>query len=427
MRAALVTLLVLALAAAAPTALAREAFSHDSPQMLALLGQIVTQVSGTNVYQCVNSITTEPNGLYRMMGTPTHNAFVAEHSKAFEAYGLKTQVVHFTEGNPAPQGVALPLTGGDNIIGVLPGRDLTKWVVVGGHYDTQFLTQGGAAIDNTSGICAVRVLAEAMTKLKLQPEATIIFAWWDGEEWGLYGSRAFVKDHNATKELLGLSAATHVDILAAMSFDIIGINYPAFNLSPTYGDPTTTQELAVLNLWAPPDDPEHFTLCPRYACYKYEKYSEGQLANFTNYQALVREAAINFLQLPPGFVQVKDDQYGRSDHVPFTNVGIPGLRVQGSHDAEFPQYHTPLDTLAAAQAMAGGETQLKGGFDRAADVGAIVAAYVALKGNVGDYGIAAAQRPGQILEIRSPQMPGFEALPLLAALAVLVLLRRRSA
>ena len=219
-----------------------------------------------------------------------------------------------------------------------------------------------------------------------------------------------------------------MEILAAMSFDIIGINYPAYNLSPTYGDPAVAQETAILNLWAPPNEPESFKLCPSYACYKYEKYTEGQLRNFTNYQALVREAANGFLALPEAHVQVKDDTYGRSDNVPFTNVGIPGLRVQGSHDNEFPQYHTPLDTLAAAEALAGSQTGLIWGFDRAADVGALVAAYVAMKGSVGTYGAYAPEGDGtgMDLEVPGPTTPGFEVGLLMAAVPVgLALVPRR--
>lgn len=366
---------------------AREGFAEEDAALRNLLGRVVLEVSGGSVYNCVDGITKDFPTMYRPMGTPSHHLFVQKYGKVFEEAGLRTQVVHFEEGGPAPQGVRLPVSGGDNIIGVRPGRDLEKWVVVGAHYDTQLLTQGGAAIDNTSGICVVKEIAESFRDLKLETEATLVFAWWDGEEWGLYGSRAFVKDHNATKELLGLSRDAPVEILAAMSFDIVGINYPAYNLSPTYGDPSAAFEFAILNLWAPPDDAEHFTLCPSYACYRHEKYTEAQLEAFANYQALVREAANGFLKLPEAHVQVKDDTYGRSDHAPFTAAGIPGLRIQGSHDAEFPQYHTPADTLAVAQLVAGGETQLRGGFDRAADVGALVAAFVALKGSVGGYAI----------------------------------------
>lgn len=387
----------------------------EDPALVAKLGLVISAVDGWHVYDCIDAITKDAATNWRMMGTKSHDLFVQKYAKVFETRAkLKTQVVHFNQGQPELHGQKLPLEGGDNIIGVLPGRNLTKWVVVGAHYDTQLLTQGGAALDNTSGICAVKDIAEAFASLGLQPEATVVFAWWDGEEWGLWGSRAFVQDHSATKELLGLPRDATVEMLAAMSFDIIGLNYPAFNKSPTYGNATQAEEFAVLNLWAAPDDPEGFTFCRSYACYDYEKYAEQQIVNFVNYQAAVRWVADELMRLPPQYVQVKDDTYGRSDHVPFTAAGIPGLRVQGSHDNEFPQYHSPGDTLPAAVALAGSDTHLKAGFDRAADVGAATAAFVALRGDVGHRGV-----PLELPELEVPaDVPDPSELPYAPAWAV---------
>lgn len=426
-RAARAFVLVLLLVPAA-AALGPRAFAHEDAQLVRLLGELAMAVDGYgDIYGCVDAITHDFPAHYRLMGTPTHDLFLEKYGHVFtDRYGLTSQVVHFEKGGASVVPGQTPIQGGDNILGVLPGRSLTKWVVVGGHYDTRELTLGGGAYDNTSGLCTVLEVAKAFAQLKIRPEATVVFALWDGEEWGLYGSRAFLADHNATKDLLGIPHATRIDFLAAESFDMVGLNYPAMNTWVRYGDPTNLLETAVLNLRTAPTAEGNFTLCPSYGCYRYDRYTPGELRNFTNYQALVREVVYRFLEFPPGPVQVYDDQYGRSDHVPFIAAGVPGMRIQGSHDDEYPHYHEPTDTLQAMTLLAGDDTHLRAGFDKAADVGALVLAYVAMKGDVGEYGTGPETAHGAPkVVVPPPRMPGFEAILGLLASGLALALRRR--
>lgn len=401
-------------------------FAKDTPEFVKLLEEVADEISGQNVYDCIEEITTDPLSLYRVMGSPTQHIFIDNHANVFTEVSprIKSQVVHFDEGGAGVGGGAALPGGGNNIIGVLPGKQLEKWVVLGGHYDTREATIGGAAIDNTSGICTVKEIARAVTALDLQPEATMVFAWWDGEEWGLYGARAFVKDHNATKELLGLPKDADVEILMGHSFDIVGINYPAMNTWVRYGDPTNVLEPAVLNLRLPPWTEENMTLCPSYGCYtklrEREDFESEIAPRFQNFSALVKEINYGLFGLPPEWVQAWDDKYGRSDHVPFTAAGIPGLRIQGSHDGEWPHYHQPTDTLPAAASMAGGVDNLVAGFNQAADSGGLVAVYIALKAELGTYAVPG---PGLALDAlpvaegaEVPAVAGFEVV--LAALGV---------
>ncbi len=87
-------------------------------------------------------------------------------------------------------------TNGFNIIAELPGTDLAGEVVLlGAHFDTEPGATG--ATDNAAG-CAV--MMEAMRILKAvgaKPRRTIRVALWDGEESGLMGSKAYVRDHLA--------------------------------------------------------------------------------------------------------------------------------------------------------------------------------------------------------------------------------------
>lgn len=81
-----------------------------------------------------------------------------------------------------------------NLVGEIPGTDLKDQVVmIGAHFDTWHASPN--ASDNTSGVA---VALEAMRILKAvgaKPRRTIRVALWSGEEQGLFGSRAYVRQH----------------------------------------------------------------------------------------------------------------------------------------------------------------------------------------------------------------------------------------
>jgi len=86
------------------------------------------------------------------------------------------------------------VTQANNLLGEIPGSDLADEVVMlGAHLDTWHASPN--ASDNTSGVA---VMLEAMRILRAvgaQPRRTIRIALWSGEEQGLFGSRAYVKEH----------------------------------------------------------------------------------------------------------------------------------------------------------------------------------------------------------------------------------------
>jgi len=92
---------------------------------------------------------------------------------------------------------------GFNTIADLPGGDLASEVVLlGAHFDSHPYATG--ATDNATGSAA---MMEAMRILKatgLRPRRTIRVALWGGEEQGLLGSRAYVKEHLADIETMAL-------------------------------------------------------------------------------------------------------------------------------------------------------------------------------------------------------------------------------
>lgn len=80
-----------------------------------------------------------------------------------------------------------------NIIATLPGQDLgAEKIVVGGHLDSWDLATG--AIDNGIGSFSVLDMARTFKALNLKPRRTVEFVMFMGEEEGLLGSKAYVRE-----------------------------------------------------------------------------------------------------------------------------------------------------------------------------------------------------------------------------------------
>ncbi len=113
-----------------------------------------------------------------------------------------------------------------NLLAILPGSDpeLSRQVIViGAHYDhvgygTRRNSYGpigyihNGADDNASGTAAVLEIAEALTRLPEPPARSILFAFWDGEEKGLLGSKHWMNDPTLERDR----------IVFAVNFDMVG-------------------------------------------------------------------------------------------------------------------------------------------------------------------------------------------------------------
>ena len=81
-----------------------------------------------------------------------------------------------------------------NTVAELPGSDLKDEIVMlGGHMDSWH--SGTGATDNGAGVSVAMEAVRILQALNLKPRRTIRIALWSGEEEGLLGSRAFVKEH----------------------------------------------------------------------------------------------------------------------------------------------------------------------------------------------------------------------------------------
>ena len=86
-----------------------------------------------------------------------------------------------------------------NVVAEIPGTDKADEVVMlGGHLDSWHAATG--ATDNAIGCAVMMEAARILTAIGVKPRRTIRVALWSGEEQGLLGSQAYVKEHFGTFE-----------------------------------------------------------------------------------------------------------------------------------------------------------------------------------------------------------------------------------
>jgi Peptidase family M28 len=122
-----------------------------------------------------------------------------------------------------PSGRFQAVPGGlRNVIGVVPGRNPRRTVVVGAHYDTKDLPGFLGANDGASGTAVAVQLARTVRKRELRP--TVVFVLFDGEEsppgapenqferYGLRGSKVAAKTFKRTEAMILLDFVGDKDL-----------------------------------------------------------------------------------------------------------------------------------------------------------------------------------------------------------------------
>ena len=97
-----------------------------------------------------------------------------------------------------------------NVVAEIPGRgpEADQVILLGAHLDSWHLGEG--ALDNGTGSATILEVARALLKVDPRPRRTIRFVWFMGEEHGLLGSDAYVKEH--TNELNHIVVMINVDM-----------------------------------------------------------------------------------------------------------------------------------------------------------------------------------------------------------------------
>jgi carboxypeptidase Q len=92
-----------------------------------------------------------------------------------------------------------PKAQGYNVVAEIPGTDKADEVIMlGGHLDSWHSATG--ATDNAIGCAVMMEAARILQAIGVKPRRTIRVALWGGEEQGLLGSKAYVKQHFGTAE-----------------------------------------------------------------------------------------------------------------------------------------------------------------------------------------------------------------------------------
>ena len=184
-----------------------------------------------------------------------------------------------------------------NVLGMIEGKNPNEIVIVGAHYDHlgyDPMLDGdqiyNGADDNASGVSAVLQIARAFLATGVQPERTVIFAFWDGEEKGLLGSRAFAQSFPDINKVKGY-----------LNFDMIGRNNNEAN-------------------------PEHVVYFYTAAHPVFEKWLKDDIQEYN-------------LKLKPNY-RAWDNPVGGSDNGTFAKLGIP---IIWYHTDAHPDYHLPSD------------------------------------------------------------------------------------
>ena len=94
---------------------------------------------------------------------------------------------------------------GLNIVGELPGGDRKDEIVmVGAHFDSWHT--GTGATDNGAGSAVMIEVMRILKALNLKLDRTVRIGLWGGEEEGLFGSRAYVKEHFADPKTMRVTS-----------------------------------------------------------------------------------------------------------------------------------------------------------------------------------------------------------------------------
>lgn len=106
---------------------------------------------------------------------------------------------------------------GFNLIAEIPGTDLANEVVIlGAHFDSHH--SGTGATDNATGSAAMMEALRILKAVGAKPRRTIRLGLWGGEEQGLLGSRAYVKEHFADPATMQLKPG-HEKLAAYFNLD----------------------------------------------------------------------------------------------------------------------------------------------------------------------------------------------------------------
>jgi carboxypeptidase Q len=140
-----------------------------------------------------------------------------------------------------------------NVIGVIQGTEFPdEYVIMGGHLDAFDVATGG--VDDGSGVTPIMEAARLIMEAGGKPKRTILVCLWAGEEFGLLGSRHWVKENEDKLDKIsnmfnrdgGPLVTTSLSVTPAMWDDLEKICEPLNTINPDF--PFTLKERKPRNL-----------------------------------------------------------------------------------------------------------------------------------------------------------------------------------
>lgn len=191
-----------------------------------------------------------------------------------------------------------------NVIGILPGKHpelKNEYIILGGHLDHLGIRLDGlinnGADDNASAVAVILELVRIFNLNHFQPDRSLVFATWAGEEMGLVGSRYYTEHPLFPLEKTAVY----------MNMDMVGL-----------GD----EDLFVGGMW-----------------------------EFSDFYDLIKENMSEDLKTKLHYRL----NYRSSDHRSFIRKGVTSISLRSGNpltrelDDEHPEYHYPGDTLDIIQ------------------------------------------------------------------------------
>jgi hypothetical protein len=202
-----------------------------------------------------------------------------------------------------------------NNIAELPGTDKKdELVLIGGHLDSWHA--GTGATDNAAGVAVAMEAIRILQALGLKPRRTIRVALWAGEEEGLLGSQAYVKEHFGYPDV------------------------PKDDTTPSY---MRTTPLPVVLKPGQEKVSAYFNLDNGTGKIRgiYAQENASVVPIFEKWGEPFRDL---------GFTTVTMRTTGSTDHVSFDAIGIPGFQfIQDSVEYETRTHHSNMDVYDRAQ------------------------------------------------------------------------------
>ena len=208
---------------------------------------------------------------------------------------------------------------GYNTVAEIPGSDPVlkdEVVMLGGHMDSWHGSTG--ATDNGAGVAVAMEAVRILQTLNLKPRRTIRVALWSGEEQGLLGSRAYVREHFG--EIAGPGAP-------AAAFGVAGGGAVSLKTKPEY------EKLS-----------GYFNLDNGTGKIRgvYLQGNWGVAPIFRQWLAPFKELGASTLTLA---------NTGGTDHLAFDAVGLPGFQfIQDEVEYESRTHHSNQDSFDRIQA-----------------------------------------------------------------------------